>query len=79
MCQNDEQRDLLIMHLKKHKIQSVFHYLPLHLSSYYLQFNKIESLPNAEKFGSTLLRLPFFYELTKDQIEYICQTIIRFT
>jgi dTDP-4-amino-4,6-dideoxygalactose transaminase len=79
VCQNDEQRDLLIMHLKKHKIQSVFHYLPLHLSSYYLKTNNIESLPNAEKFGSTLLRLPFFYELTKDQIEYICQTIIRFT
>lgn len=78
VCQNDEQRDLLILHLKKHKIQSVFHYLPLHLSSYYLQENNIQSIPNSEKFGSTLLRLPFFCELTEDQIEYISQFIIDF-
>jgi dTDP-4-amino-4,6-dideoxygalactose transaminase len=79
ICQNEKQRDLLILHLKKHKIQSVFHYVPLHLSSYYLQGKNIESLPNAEKFGSSLIRLPFYYELTEDQIENISQTIIEFS
>jgi dTDP-4-amino-4,6-dideoxygalactose transaminase len=78
VCQNNEQRDLLITHLKKHNIQSVFHYLPLHSSDFYLKSNSKTSLPNAEKFGDTILRLPFFYELSEKQIDHISRTIFLF-
>ena len=53
-------------------IKIVSHYINLHLSPYYLQENNPISLPNSERYTDCLLRLPFFYSLTLEEVEEIC-------
>lgn len=75
ICNSVEDRSGLIEELKKLGIYSVFHYLSLHKSDYFLQNNELIDLPNSDKFQDTLLRLPMFYELTLEQVDYICESI----
>ncbi len=78
LCQNLEERTRLISHLKEKGIYSAFHYVPLHTSDFYKKhFGKV-SLPNAEYFGNTLLRLPFYYELSQQKQEFIIKEIYNF-
>ncbi|HDQ16302.1 MAG TPA: dTDP-4-amino-4,6-dideoxygalactose transaminase, partial [Bacteroidetes bacterium] len=58
LCNSAEQRSMLITHLKKNKISSVFHYLPLHLSEFYKNKHDGRMLPNSIKFSEKILRLP---------------------
>jgi len=75
ICNSVEDRSGLIEELKKLGVYSVFHYLSLHKSDYFLQDNELIDLPNSDKFQDTLLRLPMFYELTLEQVDYICESI----
>jgi len=60
-----EQRTALIAHLKARGIQSVFHYLPLHLSEMGRRFGGEEgSCPVTEAISDRLLRLPFYNDLS---------------
>ncbi len=64
ICESIEERTKLIDYLKKENIYSVFHYLSLHRSSFYLQKNKISrELPYSDFYEKSLLRLPFYFEL----------------
>lgn len=74
-CENMQTRAKLITHLKEYEILSVFHYLSLHKSEYYKPFYQNENLPNSDYFTDCLLRLPMFYELTDEQVRYICSQI----
>lgn len=78
VCENLEQRTALIQHLKDNEIHAVFHYLSLHNSEYYKKVNdNIESkLSNSDFFTDNLVRLPLFYELTNQQVDKICETIL---
>lgn len=79
LCNDIEQRNALLEHLKNNKIGAVFHYISLHKSSYNLRQNKeIIELPNSDFFTDTLIRLPFYYELEDNKIEFICDTIFDF-
>ena len=76
VCDNVDDRTKFIQHLKDKGILSVFHYLSLHKSSYYEKYSTRKSeLPNSDMFSDCLVRLPFFYELTDEQVEYIINTI----
>jgi dTDP-4-amino-4,6-dideoxygalactose transaminase len=60
------QRQSLIAHLSAREINSVFHYLPLHLSGMGRQFGGKEGdCPVTEDVSDRLLRLPFYNELTE--------------
>ena len=60
------ERQALIAHLHAHEINSVFHYLPLHLSSMGRKFDGKEGdCPVTEEVSDRLLRLPFYNELTE--------------
>ncbi len=73
---NVDDRTKFIQHLKDKGILSVFHYLSLHKSSYYEKYSTRKSeLPNSDMFSDCLVRLPLFYELTDEQVEYIINTI----
>ncbi|MCI8429487.1 MAG: dTDP-4-amino-4,6-dideoxygalactose transaminase [Lachnospiraceae bacterium] len=74
-----QERSALISYLKENKIQSVFHYIPLH------------SAPAGERFGrfhgedvyttresERLARLPMFYGLKEDQVRYIAEKVSEF-
>ena len=76
VCDNVDDRTRFIQHLKDKGILSVFHYLSLHKSSYYEKYSTRKSeLPNSDIFSDCLVRLPLFYELTDEQVEYIINTI----
>lgn len=76
---NAEERGQLIDFLKANGIWAVFHYIPLH------------SAPAGKKYGyfagedkyttresERLLRLPMYYGLTLDEVEYICGKVKEF-
>ncbi len=70
---NLENRQAAIAHLKKHGIQAVFHYLPLHLSPMGEKFGGREGdCPITEQVSDRLLRLPFYTNMTEeDQMQVI--------
>lgn len=66
-----EERKKYIEKLKKHDILAVFHYISLHSSPYYAQKHDGRVLPNTDQFTNALLRLPMYYELSKNEIDTI--------
>ena len=78
VCNSLDERTRFIAHLKQHKILSVFHYLSLHSSPYYIDKYKGDGLPNCDHFADCLVRLPLFYELSEANIERIIHAINTF-
>lgn len=75
---NLEYRTALMKFLKENDVQTTFHYLPLHSSKYYEDKHDGRELPNCDRYGDTLVRLPLFYELTDWEIDKIVKLIIEF-
>ncbi len=74
-----EQRDRMIRHLADHEIGSVFHYVPLHQSAMGRQFGGRDGqCPVCESVSARLLRLPFFNELTSDEVDRVCEVVETF-
>ncbi len=78
VCNNLEERTKLVEHLKKSDIMAVFHYQSLHKSPYFIKKNIIPFLPQSDRYSDCLLRLPFYFELSKKEIDFICDTIKSF-
>lgn len=74
-CKSLEERQNLIETLKSRGILAVFHYLSLHQSDYYRMKHDGRDLPNADFFSNCLLRLPLYYELSFEDIDYIVEII----
>lgn len=75
ICKSMQQRTGLIDHLKKNQVHSVFHYLSLHKSPYYQDKHDGRILTESDRYTDCLLRLPMFYDLTFDQVDYISNLI----
>ena len=75
---NLEERQSLINALKKNNVLSVFHYLSLHKSPYYLSKHDGRELPYSDFYSDSLLRLPMYYELTNEDLILITKTIFEF-
>jgi len=60
-------RDSLLAYLKEQDIRAVFHYVPLHTSPYGRQQNPQLHLPVTEDLSARLIRLPLYYELSRDE------------
>ncbi len=72
LLNNMDARNNMLMHLKANGISATFHYVPLHNSPAGMQFaNTPHSLPNTEKAGNCLIRLPLFPEMTLAQQEKV--------
>jgi len=78
VCNSLDQRTRFIAHLKQHKILSVFHYLSLYSSPYYIDKYKGDALPNCDHFADCLVRLPLFYELSEVDVERVVQAVNTF-
>lgn len=78
VCNSIEERSELIQCLKNENILSVFHYLSLHKSPYYLKQHEGAELPYSDHYTDCLLRLPLFYELTESDILKITDLILGF-
>jgi dTDP-4-amino-4,6-dideoxygalactose transaminase len=78
LCNSREQRNKLIQFLAEHSVMSVFHYLPLHSSPYYLKTHAEKKFPHAEHYSETLVRLPLFFDLTPEKALIISALITDF-
>lgn len=78
VCRDLNERTALIAKLKSKGIGAVFHYLSLHLSPYYQNKHDGRELPSCDRFADCLVRLPMFYELTKEQVQEVCGAISDF-
>ena len=72
---NLEARTALLAHLKSQEIYAVFHYLSLHSSPYYKDRHDGRALPECDRYADCLVRLPLFYDLTKEEVDRICDCI----
>lgn len=79
LCPSLEYRTALMKFLKENDVQTTFHYLPLHSSKYYEDKHDGRELPNCDRYGDTLVRLPLFYELTDWEIDKVVKLIVEFT
>ena len=71
-----ELRQGLIMHLRQRGINSVFHYLPLHLSDMGQRFGgQLGDCPVTERVSDQLLRLPFHNALTGTDLLKVLEAI----
>ncbi|MFH1457318.1 MAG: dTDP-4-amino-4,6-dideoxygalactose transaminase [Patescibacteria group bacterium] len=69
-------RNELMSFLKKKSILAVFHYLPLHLSKMGRKYNyKKNDLPITENISGKILRLPFYFSLSKNEINIVVKNI----
>lgn len=76
---NIDERQKMINHLKVNNIQSVFHYIPLHSAEAGLKFGEFVGEDKYTTIESErLLRLPFYYDLTFNEVDYICEKISLF-
>ena len=80
VCNSIEQRSTFISHLKKNGIHAVFHYQSLHKSDYYKHKYKDVNLelPYSDLYSDRLVRLPLYYELSDDELNFIIKVIIDF-
>ena len=72
-------RDRLIAHLKKKDINAVFHYVPLHTSPMGIGMGYKEGdLPVTEDLSERLVRLPCYYELTREDQDRVIDEVYGF-
>jgi dTDP-4-amino-4,6-dideoxygalactose transaminase len=78
VCQNLKERCKLIQYLKNKGILAIFHYLPLHKSPFYKEQHDGRNLPNADLYSECLVRLPLYYELSKEDVGRIIRNVFLF-
>ena len=78
LCPSLDYRTKLMAYLKDNGIQTTFHYLPLHSSTYYKDKHDGRELHNCDRYGDTLVRLPLYYEMTDEDVNKVIENIIRF-
>lgn len=74
-----EERTELIAFLKSREVHSVFHYIPLHSApagQKYARFHGEDKFTTRE--SERLTRLPMYYGLTLEQVDYICEQVKSF-
>lgn len=71
-----KEREELRAYLLEKEITAVFHYQPLHKSSYVVsRWGEQPQLPNTEKIADQLLRLPLYNSITSETIDFVCAEI----
>lgn len=74
-----EERTAFIDFLKKQEIMAVFHYIPLHSAPAGLGFGRFHGEDRyTTKESERIVRLPMYYGLKREQIQFICEKIKEF-
>ncbi len=69
---SEKERNATLKELNENGIHAVFHYIPLHSSPMGLKMDdKCGDLPITDDLSKRLIRLPMFYGLTEEEIDYI--------
>lgn len=75
---DEKQRVALVKQLNEHGIEAMFHYIPLHNSSFGREVSRFDSLPITEQISASLLRLPMHVNLSSEDIQFIVEKIKLF-
>lgn len=76
---NLDERSRLIDYLKKKDINAVFHYVPLHSAPAGLKYGLFSGEDEfTTKESERLLRLPLYYGLSKEDVNYVINCIYKF-
>ena len=76
---SEVERQRLISHLKAKGIMAIFHYVPLHNSPMGKSLGcDGTDLPVTVDVSGRLLRLPFYYSLSEDDVEIVCREVAAF-
>lgn len=79
LAKSREERDRLIRFLGDNGVNAVFHYVPLHSSLAGKRFGRIGSIMKVTNdVSDRLLRLPLFYEITYDEVDFVVDLVIKF-
>ena len=74
-----EERTRLLAYLKENGILSVFHYIPLHTAPAGLKYGRFHGKDiYTTKESERLARLPMFYNLKEEEVDYICEKVKAF-
>lgn len=74
-----KERAALIQFLKEHGILALFHYVPLHSSpAGQLYGRTCGSLEVTQQISDCLLRLPLYYEMTPETVQYVIDRLAHF-
>jgi len=74
-----ESRQAFVAHLRARGVPAVFHYLPLHLSTYGSRWGgKAGDCPVTESVSDRLLRLPFYNHLTASDQASVIEAVLSF-
>jgi dTDP-4-amino-4,6-dideoxygalactose transaminase len=79
MLANLPERQKLIAYLAQNGIMAVFHYVPLHRAPYWKGKYQHISLPLTDRVSETLLRLPLYYDMESEEVDYITGKIRLFS
>ena len=78
-AKNLDERTRLITFLKENDILAVFHYIPLHTAPAGIRYGRFSGLDIYTTTESErLLRLPLYYGLKTEEIDYIIDKIYKF-
>lgn len=76
---NGQLRDPLLQYLKEREVGAMFHYVPLHTAPASEKYcRNVGSLRCTEVVGETLIRLPFFNDISDEQQEFVVESIKDF-
>ncbi len=71
------ERAEVMNQMKRQGVGTQVHYLPVHRQPYYRNLYPELNLPGAEAYYRTILSLPLFVEMTKDDVEFVVATLAR--
>lgn len=78
-CKDLDERTRLISYLKENGVNSVFHYVPLHSSPAGKRFGRFNGEDKfTTKESERLMRLPMYYNLDKNDIDYVIDLIKKY-
>lgn len=77
---NKSTRDKLLKHLQINGLQASIHYpIPIHMQKAYKDFGyKKSDFPVTEKISNTIISLPIYPEMSKEQAKYVAKKIKDF-
>ena len=74
-----DMQKLLVDYLKKNNIMAYICYVPLHSAPMGRKLgNKPEDCPVTEDYGSRVLRLPLYYDLSQSDVERVVEKVTGF-
>ena len=65
-------------YLNKHEVGQAFYPIPIHLQVAYTHLDYKKGLPNCGENTSQCLSLPIHSELSDENVDYVCNSILSF-